>query len=524
MLASALEGRTLGWGPCGAEGPVGARAAVARAPINTRLSGGAAGRAHPLGMPSPRRDSLPFLLLALSLTACGASAPADVPCDAACQTLWSKSLGAAGWSQDQHLAVDGQGGVLVTGTVSGVAPQLGVGDADLGRMFVSRFDSAGQLAWGRAIAGSDGARVSSVAVDAAGGVALGGTFVGADLDFGAGAVASAEPGAGAMFVARLDPRGKAVWSRAFGANQPDGTRDAEATAVAVDATGALVVAGYFIGPLDLGGGDLGFAPPPPDQPAEGDAFLAKFDAAGHHLWSRRLADRLATSALFIDGLAVDGDGSIAVAGTLYGAALFGAEVLMSAGAGDLFVARLGADGTLTGSRTYGGVDSDSVSGIALGLDGSMVLAASVSPAPSLGIGAPSSPTIPHALVLALDADGEVAWQTPVGPISADGGYGVDVGVDARGDVIALARAGATPDVTIVKLDGAGGGVLRSLAFTPVASPPNEALFSNLRLAVDPAGHALVAGSLMGTVDFGTGVVNAGGDPWTPQLIAAKLAP
>jgi Beta-propeller repeat len=69
-----------------------------------------------------------------------------------------------------------------------------------------------------------------------------------------------------------------AWSQRFG--------DANAqrpSAVATDAAGDIYVAGYFYGSVDFGSGVLTSA-------GGADVFLAKFDASGACLWSKRFGD------------------------------------------------------------------------------------------------------------------------------------------------------------------------------------------------------------------------------------------
>src|SRR5690606_28675629 len=157
--------------------------------------------------------------------------------------------------------------------------------------------------------------------DSAGNVIVAGTFAGT-ADFGGGALTSASL-SDDVFVAKLDPAGNHLWSRRFG----DAFAD-EGWRVAVDVNDNVVVTGHFQGSIDFGGGSLvsqgGF-----------DVFVAKLDAMGDHLWSKRYGSSVNQ---FARGLDVRPGGNIAVTGFFQGSLDFGGGTLTTNGFYDVFVA------------------------------------------------------------------------------------------------------------------------------------------------------------------------------------------
>ena len=118
-----------------------------------------------------------------------------------------------------------------------------------------------------------------MAVDAVGNSVVVGYFDGT-LDFGTGSplVSVQDPSrfgpSDDIFIAKLAPSGEGIWSRQFG----DSVTNEAATNVAVDASGAIVVAGRGGASLDFGLG-----------PFLGDAssgFVVRFDSTGQPLWNR----------------------------------------------------------------------------------------------------------------------------------------------------------------------------------------------------------------------------------------------
>jgi hypothetical protein len=120
--------------------------------------------------------------------------------------------------------------------------------------------------------------------------------------------------------------GKHLWSKRFG---NDSTQ--AANAVAVDASGAAIIAGYFRGLVDFGGGELASA-------GGWDIFVAKFGSNGAHLWSKRFGDGDYQSFCSV---AVDASGNAIVTGFFRGAVDFGGGALTCAREEDIFAAKFG---------------------------------------------------------------------------------------------------------------------------------------------------------------------------------------
>jgi hypothetical protein len=80
-----------------------------------------------------------------------------------------------------------------------------------------------------------------------------------------------------IFLAKLDPEGNPLWAKQFG----DATDGQTAHAVAVDSAGDVVIAGSFVGSVNFEGGAFSSA-------GIGEAYAAKLDGEGNHLWSKHL--------------------------------------------------------------------------------------------------------------------------------------------------------------------------------------------------------------------------------------------
>src|SRR5262249_45103822 len=153
-------------------------------------------------------------------------------------------------------------------------------------------------------------------------VVVSGEFDGV-LDLGSGPLPSA--GGGDAFVAKFDTGGVHLWSKSFGGPGRDHGRS-----VAIDGAGAIVMAGYFQGDVDFGGGALSSA-------GGKDIFVVKIDSAGSVLWAKRFGS---TGDDYVRGVAVDSMNNIVVTGRFEGTVDFGTASLQSAGDRDIFLAKL----------------------------------------------------------------------------------------------------------------------------------------------------------------------------------------
>jgi hypothetical protein len=103
--------------------------------------------------------------------------------------------------------------------------------------------------------------------------------------------------------------------------------------------------------------------------------VAKFDAAGNHLWSKRYGDAALQYGLAI---AVDPSNNIIMSGINQGTAdfggdaAFGAGVSTSAGDTDVVLAKLSPSGNTIWVQTFGGAGQDVGKSVAVGSDGRIV--------------------------------------------------------------------------------------------------------------------------------------------------------
>ncbi|WP_437952030.1 hypothetical protein WME98_15695 [Sorangium sp. So ce296] len=159
--------------------------------------------------------------------------------------------------------------------------------------------------WARAYGGPGEQGATSIVSDAWGNYYVSGVFTGT-VDFGAGPLTS--EGEFDIFLLKLDPSGSLIWSRRFGSGH-----DEWAPSLAVDGSGNIYFAGtyYGNGPYFYESPDFGGGPIPPADYSANALFLVKFDPEGNHIWSNGFP-RTAIDFGGVLEMAVDGIGNVFV--------------------------------------------------------------------------------------------------------------------------------------------------------------------------------------------------------------------
>jgi hypothetical protein len=283
-----------------------------------------------------------------------------VKLDARGNHLWSRPVQKG---RVKGVAVTPEGEVVVAGpfkgeVVVGSEKVTGVGEQS---SFLARLDAEGRGKWIKAFGGAK----SSVYAKAVRVHTDGSVYLAAEIkktvDFGGGPLTSA--GSSDIALVKLDAGGGHLWSKSFGAEFED-----RASRIALDTSGAMVVVGDFIKPIDFGGGKL-------VSRGDVEAFVAKFDAGGGHVWSRRFGG---TEKDAIHGVAIDPQGYVAITGDFPGEAGFdGQAPLVSAGdreklTRDTFISLLDPKGTPVWSRRLGGPRSEWGTDVAMDRAGAVV--------------------------------------------------------------------------------------------------------------------------------------------------------
>lgn len=359
------------------------------------------------------------------------------------------------WLWTAPVTTGGSGATAVTALAKGPADSvyatgpLGLTSPDRlsgAKALLARVTAAGATLWQRAILGPTGAgaRVAAVAVDRTRAPVV---------------VGSTASRGGDGFVARYSRGGKLRWTRSFGRSGVDA-----ATAVAVDASGSVYVAGYI------------------SSAADGrDAILVKYDAAGTRRWSSVLST--AKDDEYV-GLALDSSGSPYAVGTRFADATYSQIVTVKLHPGGRLVWRRYVD--LEGTLSVGVKLVVRSAGAAAG----------VYVAGTRTSGDALNPLRPRIGKYRLD--GTVLWGAPLAvPLTALG----DIAVDAEGRTVLAGDqydAASSHACGLVGFVDASGALVSSLRFANDQTGVPGGLPAGLtRVAVDAAGRSYASGWIAG---------------------------
>jgi hypothetical protein len=440
------------------------------------------------------RAAFLFLLVLVAYMAVGCSeestGPNDNPPSLSGKHLWSMSFGDGSDQGALAVAVDASGNVIGTGFFNGTVDFGGGVLTSAGGMdvFVAKFGPSGSHLWSKSFGDGAGQTASAVTVDASGNVIIAGSFEGT-LDFGGGAFTSA--GDKDIFVVKFGPDGSYLWSECFGDEN-----EQAAEAVAVDASGNVILTGYFHGTVDFGGGEIASA-------GNGDIFVAEFGSNGVHLWSKSFGDGAVQTA---SSVAVDASGNVIVTGYFYGTIDFGGGELTSAGWGDIFVAKFGSDGAHLWSNRFGDGSEQAAEAVAVDGSGNVIVTGEFGGNVDFGGGALTSDGLQNLFIAKFGPDGDHLWSKRFGHGNSQ--IARSVAVDASGNVIVTGYFRNTVDF--------GGGVLTSAGDADIFVAKFKSNATHLwskrfggelyqyarSVAVDASEDVIVAGLFESTVSFG----------------------
>jgi hypothetical protein len=311
---------------------------------------------------------------------------------------WTRLLGSAGTAGAYSLAVDPvSGGVVVAGSVTGDLKPTSIGGGT--DSFVAKYDSDGKQTWLRQVAPVSNDRANAVSIDSSGNIYVGGQV--------GGIIASGETNAGGTdaYITKLTSTGTLVYHRQFGTTSEDA-----ATHTAVASDGNLVVASV----------------------ENGHAILRKYDGAdgtSPALWELDLGD-LQGGAL--GGLTISG-GNIYLSGATANASLDagGAASVANANSGgrDAFVFTASENG-VADFVSYAGTTATEQGGAVTVAGGKIYLTGTTSGR----FTGEKTNSAQNVFVAQMAADGTFEWARQYGGVDGTS-QGVAIAADATGSSV-----------------------------------------------------------------------------------------
>jgi hypothetical protein len=231
-----------------------------------------------------------------------------------------------------------------------------------------------------------------------------------------------------MFVALLDASGASQWISTFGNQEGSSALDVD-----FDADGNVLATSMIYSQVNFGGQQAGAL----DQLT---AVLVKLDRSnGGVTWVKELGG---TGAFLPSKAAVDAQGDILVATSLLGDFDFGNGCPLATGGDgyDVAVVKLDRDGNCLRAQHFGAPGDQVVAGLAADPAGNAVIGGFFKGSVDFGAGQQSPEGVVDAFVVKLGPNGEVVWSRSFGDDMDESGElpdtAVGIGIDGMGNIYA----------------------------------------------------------------------------------------
>ncbi|MCX6803190.1 MAG: SBBP repeat-containing protein, partial [Candidatus Diapherotrites archaeon] len=188
--------------------------------------------------------------------------------------------------------------------------------------FIAKYSPSGTVLWakrGETTSGMAQTYANSVAVDESGNVYFAGSYSG-NMLLG-GTLLTKDSGWDRFYVAKLDSSGNLVWVKTsdpyLGNNGYGPVSISYAESVTVDKTGNVYTAGYYEGPLSIGGNPLLTKP----NNTNYTFFAVKYNSTGEVIWVKSDTGSLGRgydNSSMSNSISVDNIGNVYVSGQYFG--------------------------------------------------------------------------------------------------------------------------------------------------------------------------------------------------------------
>ena len=367
--------------------------------------------------------------------------------------VWSKGIGGSSADLMSDILELPNGELVAVGSFSGSltfannVTSDGASDA-----LVLRLDADGNAINARDFGGTASDEAKQLVALDDGYLVMGSLGDGSLENFGSGSTLTGVGGDG--FVAKFNQNHVLQWKKLVGGTSADSIQ-----AIVKMPDNGFAIAGQFQGTINLGGSNLvslGFD----------DIFLARFDAAGDHVWSQRFGTNMQNNVSDLD---VAPNGDLIMVGDLGTSMAFGGGPTINvAGGVDGYVVRFNQSGTHVWTRAIQSASSESASEVAVLSDGSVWVAGRFDTAINVNsvAGTELSPT-------------STGYDLFLVKYNASGDYVTSRGFNSTDDVIINdAEAGADDSVVV------SGRYSGSLFFSQFAVP-SAGLYDSFLFKVRP---------------------------------------
>ncbi|WP_266203368.1 Ig-like domain-containing protein [Pontibacter kalidii] len=441
-----------------------------------------------------------LMLIAVLLYLCVQPLLAQTPV----RKVWDKRYGGSGNDAVTAIVNDNDGGYIIGGVSnsleSGGDKSSGTkGKADF---WVVKVNSSGEKVWDRTLGGSGVDFLTSITLTPDGGFLLGGR---SDSGVG-GDKTEASRGSNDFWVVKMNAAGEKVWDRTYGGEGDDGVR-----VIATAPDGGYLLSGYSSSDIS---GDKNS-----ENKGSYDYWIVKIDANGKKIWDKSFGGLHSEDQYAGKTIPLTGGGYLI--GGASNSGVSGDKSESSRGYADYWVVKVNSAGEKVWDKTFGGMSSEELYGLAETGDGGYLLSGWSTSGIEGDKTAPPKGRHRAYWVIKIDAAGTKVWDKTFGgsdndePFALaptpDGGFLLggrsDSGVG--GDKTEASRGGY--DFWVVKMNAAGEKVWDKT----YGGSDDDGIQA---IAVTPDGQFIVGGySHSGASGDRTEESRGGGDFWVVKF-------
>lgn len=430
---------------------------------------------------------------------------------------WTNHIGGSENQFANVVKADNEGNVYASGIFYGsIDADPGVGvttltSSGLGDVFLTKFDSNGDLIWAVSFGGSSTDYVYGIDVDDSNDVYLTGYYKGtSDFDPGVGVFnLSSSVASNDVYIQKINSEGGFEWAKSMGGSGTDYGRS-----ISYDANGFLYTVGYFQNTADF---DPNSGVVSMTSNGFFDMFIQKLKIDGEFVWAKSVGG---PSNDFSYSGAVDPLGNFYFAGNFGATVDFdpgtGISNMTANGSNDIFIGKLNDTGDFVWARSMGGPSYDFPAELDVDPNGNVYITGEFEDSIDFDPGANEAFLVSNGgddiFVQKLDSNGNFVWAKSVGGTGADRGKSIDLDENENVYIIGHFRdsvdfdpgaaefnrtTNGSDDVFIQKLDS-NGDFIWATSFGGSGSENGNGIDFNQN-------KIYTAGLFSNTVDFDPGV-------------------
>ncbi len=425
--------------------------------------------------------------------------------------LWAKN--AIGISNDfgHGVCTDANGNIIIIGSFSSRTITFGAfiltnnDTTNLDDIFVVKYNALGNVLWAKSAGGKNSYDEGrSISTDASGNIFITGYYQGTPT-FGTFTLTNSGQGT-SMFLAKYDATGNVLWAKSATGND-----DEEGRGISTDASGNVLVTGFFTSPtISFGTTTLNNID---NTGNTSDIFLVKYDPLGNVLWAKR-AGGMSTDYGY--SVSADPNGNVFVTGYFTSPTIiFGITTLTNAGGPDIFIVKYDVWGNVLWAKSAGGNFYDEGESVSTDGIGNVLITGNFQSSPiTFGTNTLINTSGANEIfIVKYDPSGNVLWAKSAGGASDD--VGCSVSTDVNKNVLVTGYFNSpiitfspntltntdnstySSDIFFVKYD-ASGNVLWAKSIGGMSSD------LGLGVCADQNGNILITGYFMSpSITFGT---------------------